>query len=366
MSRPGKTLEDLGWDDSWREALLSTPPPGDAAPTGEEHGRIVRVDRGLCTVATADGPIRASLGSDVLEEIAVEPTRAPCAGDWCVVRHWPDGPVTVERLAARRTSVMRAGAARSSHGQVLAANVDLVGLVVALHPEPNVGRLERLLAVAWQSGATPVILLTKADLVTDGEAVAEEVRAVAPGVDVLSCSAMTFLGVDEIRGMVSGGRTMALVGASGHGKSTLANAVLGCDALTTRPIRDDGRGRHTSVRRELLPVPTGGSVIDTPGLRGVGLQTDREALDATFADIAGLTMACRFRDCRHLGEPGCAVHAAVGSGALAVRRWESWQKLRRELASAQTRTERRLRAQLGAGWRSGAKGPDVRRTRRPG
>ncbi len=337
-------LEDLGWDESWRESLIAPAAPGQRAPASTGlAGRITRVDRGLCTVLTASGPVRASLGGSLLEAMSADPARAPCTGDWCLVQQWPDGPVTVETLAPRRTSLVRASAARNSHGQVLAANADIVGLVIALHPEPNMMRLERLLALAWESGARPVVLLTKADLVRDGDAVRDEVQAAAPGVEVLCCSVSTLLGVPEIRTMLAAGKTMILAGASGHGKSTLANAVVGADVLTTRQIRDDGRGRHTSVRRELLLVPTGGAVIDTPGLRGVGLQRDPEALSASFSEIAVLSQVCRFRDCRHLGEPGCAVQEAVGAGAIPVRRWESWQKLQRELAWVQARAQRRRR-----------------------
>ncbi len=355
-------LGDLGWDESWREALLVAAGRASAGePSAHEPGRVIRTDRGACTVATARGPVRATVGGDVLEAAAGNPTLLPCTGDWCLVRHWADGPVTVEAVAERRTTVVRASARKSSHGQVLATNADLVGLVVALHPEPNMIRLERLLAVAWQSGATPVVLLTKADLVSDGDQVADDVRDVAPGVEVRCVSASTLLGIGEIRALLAPGRTIALIGASGHGKSTLTNAVVGADVLTTRPIRDDGRGRHTSVRRELLLVPSGGAIVDTPGLRGVGLQYDDGALGVAFPEIDALTVHCRFRDCRHLDEPGCAVVDAVASGALAVRRWESWQTLRRETARAQRRLDARQRVEQTKKWRQRAQQRAYRR-----
>lgn len=360
-------LEDLGWDESWREALLAAASPGQqgAAPP-DVPGRIVRVDRGLCTVATEAGPVRASLGGTLLDAMAGDPIRSPVTGDWCLVREWPDGPVTVETLAPRRTSLVRAGAARSSHGQVMAANVDVVAVVVALHPEPNIGRIERLLAVAWESGAIPLVVLTKADLVVDGEAIAEDVLEAAPGVDAVCCSTTTGVGLDRVGARLHGGRTMVMVGASGHGKSTLTNALVGAEVLTTRSIREDGKGRHTSVRRELVVVPGGGVIIDTPGLRGVGLHRDAGALRHAFPDIDPLAEQCRFGDCRHETEPGCALRAAVASGEVSVRRWESWQRLQRELVWAEARTDSRLRFEQVRRWRDLTKQSRPSRRGRPG
>lgn len=366
VSRPQVELGDLGWDLSWREALRAAACPEDGwLPETDEPGRVVRTDRGLCTVATTHGPVRASLGGALLDVAAGDPTLLPCTGDWCVVRHWPDGPVTVETLAPRRTTLVRASARKSSFGQVLAVNVDYVGLVVALHPEPNMIRLERLLSVAWSSDAMPVVLLTKADLVGDGDALADDVRALAPDLDVLCCSAATGRGVSPLRALLAPGRTMALIGVSGHGKSSLTNAIVGAEVLTTRAIRDDGGGRHTSVRRELLLVPTGGAVIDTPGLRGVGLQQNDGALEAAFPEIDALAPSCRFRDCRHVREPDCAVRAAVDSGAVPVRRWESWQALQSETASAERRTEARRRTEVAARWRQRTQQRALRRGTSP-
>ncbi len=339
-------LGDLGWDESWHEALASAAHPSvEGKRASSAAGRVARVDKGLCTVITETGPVRATLGAEVLDAMAADTTAGPATGDWCLLRHWPDGPVTIDTLAPRRTVLVRADAANTSRGQVLAANADIVGVVVALHPEPNLGRIERLLTIAWESGARPVVVLTKTDLVVDGDAIAEEVRAAAPGVVVVCCSATTGQGTDELRSMLTTGATVVLVGASGHGKSTLTNTLVGADVLGTASIREDGKGHHTSVRRELLLVPGGGVVIDTPGLRGVGLQRDGGSLAAAFPDVELLTQSCRFRDCSHAAEPGCAVLAAVADGSLSVRRWESWRRLRGELVRAQTRTSFRLRAE---------------------
>jgi ribosome biogenesis GTPase / thiamine phosphate phosphatase len=343
VTDPHLRLADLGWDDSWRELLCGASGLGSSGLG--VPGRVARVDRGMCTVITDASPVRATFGGEVLAAMARDPSTAPCTGDWCLVRQWPDGPMTVESLAPRRTRLIRADASRSSHGQVIAANVDVVALVVALHPEPNLGRIERLLAIAWESGARPAIVLTKADLVVDGDAIADDVRRAALDVDVVCCSTTDGRGIDEVRALVSAGRTMVMAGASGHGKSTLTNALMGADVLTTRAIRVDGKGRHTSVRRELLVIPSGGVVVDTPGLRGVGLQHDSGSVGQAFPDIEALTRGCRFRDCHHEAEPGCAITAALLGDTLPVRRWESWQRLQREATRAERRSNARVRAE---------------------
>lgn len=337
-------LSALGWDDAWAASASAQP----------EHcmpGRVARVDRGLCTVLCESGPVRASWGGDVLDDVATELAATPCTGDWVVLRDWPDGPTTVEAVLPRRTAIVRAEARGTSHGQLLAANADVVAVVVALHPEPNLGRLERLLALAWESGAQPVVLLTKADLVRDADALAEDVAAAAPGVDIICCSTVTGAGIEELRALFAGGRTLALLGVSGHGKSSLTNVLMGAEVLTVRSIRDDGKGRHTSVRRELLALPTGGAIIDTPGLRGVGLQESTTGMAATFPDVVELAESCRFTDCSHDGEPGCAVQEAVAGGSLALRRLESWRKLQREAAWMASRSDARLRSEQSRKWK---------------
>ena len=227
----------------------------------------------------------------------------------------------------------------------MAANADFSGVVVALHPDPNIPRLERLLSIAWQSGATPLIVLTKADIVPDAYDIAEDIRQLTDGVEVFVTSTTTGVGIDELRSKLSGGATLALIGASGHGKSSLTNALVGADRLLTKQIRDDGKGRHTSVRRELVLLPGGGAIIDTPGLRSVGLHESRGGMEAAFPEIAQLADGCRFKDCTHTEEPGCAVQAAVTSGAVPVRRLESWRALQAEREAMARRTEIRMRHQ---------------------
>ncbi len=336
-------MSAIGWNDAYGAELESYP--------HSEAGRVVRVDRGVCTVLTGSGPVRASACGDLLDAMATDTTAGPCTGDWCAVRRWSDGAATIEGLLPRRAVIKRAVVSGRSEGQVLAANVDLVGVVVPLIPDPVLGKLERLLALAWESGAAPVVLLTKSDLVSDAELVADDVRAAAPRAEVLCCSAVTREGIEELRSMLAWGGTLALVGSSGGGKSSLVNALVGADVLTTRPIRDDGRGRHTSVRRELVTLPVGGAVIDTPGLRGVGLIDAADGIAATFSDVEAFVPECRFNDCSHVNEPDCAVQAAVADGSLSQRRYESWLKLQREMAWMERRSDARLRAEQTKLWK---------------
>jgi ribosome biogenesis GTPase len=299
----------------------------------------------------------------VLAAVAADAQATPCTGDWVALRRWPDDRITVEALAPRSTAIVRAEVGGTSKGQVLAANVDVIAIVVGLHPEPNIGRIERFLAVAWESGARPVVVLTKADLVTDASSIAEDVATAAPGADVLVCSATTGEGLEDVRALLAGDATMALLGVSGAGKSSLVNALAGVELLDVQAIRDDGKGRHTSVRRELILLPGGGVVIDTPGLRGIGLQESGEGLAAVFPDITALEAECRFSDCAHVTEPGCAVQAALEDGSLPVRRYESWKKLQREAAFMARRTDSRLRAEAKKEWARQSK--DYRRDVKP-
>jgi ribosome biogenesis GTPase / thiamine phosphate phosphatase len=313
-----------------------------AASADTAVGRVVRVHRGLADVLTEHGLLRAGYAGELLAAVAKNPVAAPTAGDWVVVRDWPDHRHTLQEVLPRSSAVVRASAGKGSHGQVLCANADHVAAVVAMHPDPALARVERLLSLAWESGATPLVVLTKTDLVPDAEFVDADVHAAAPGVEVVSTSTVTGAGIARLRAIVGRRGTLALVGASGHGKSSLVNALVGAEVLGTKQIRQDGRGRHTSVRRELVPLPGGGAVIDTPGLRGVGLVHAEEGLAGTFPDIEALAVLCRFGDCGHRGEPGCAVQAALASGALAVRRYESWRELRQEAERASARQASRL------------------------
>ena len=339
------SLADLGWDDSFASAF---------APFSDDHlpARVSRVDRGGADLVGADGPRRASLGRDILAALATHRTAAPTVGDWVALRHWPDDRTTIEAVLERRTCVIRDSADTTSNAQALAANVDLVVVVEHLDPEPEIGRIERLLVLAWGSGAQPLVLLTKADLVPDPDGMRAEVAAAAPGVDVVAVSAATGEGIDGVRAHLAPGRTLVLLGPSGAGKSTLVNLLAGADLMPTGRTRDvDGKGRHTTSHRELVVLPGTGVVLDTPGLRAVGLVADQDAVASAFPEIEELAGTCRFRDCAHVTEPGCAVLAAVDDGDLDERRLASWRKLGREAAFQARRADARLRAQEVAIWK---------------
>jgi ribosome biogenesis GTPase / thiamine phosphate phosphatase len=319
-------LSPLGWD----ETVVSAYRPFDRSDASP--GRVLRADRGICTVFAPEGVTRASLGGGVLLDIARDPAHQPSAGDWVVLRRWPDRRVTIECVLPRKTALIRRTADKDASGQVLAANMDTVAVVEPIHPEPDAARIERLLALAWESGAKPLVILTKCDTSRSADAVARQLGELAPGVPVLPVSVPLSLGIDEISRYAVEGRTLALLGRSGAGKSTLVNALAGTPVMPVQQIRDaDGKGRHTTAYRNLVMVPGGGAVIDTPGIRGVGLLDAGGGLDRAFADVTALAARCRFDDCRHETEPGCAVTAALADGSLTERRLASWRKLRREV-----------------------------------
>ena len=326
------SLSDLGYT-----AALAAALPADCQPA-----RVSRVDRGGLDLIAEHGPVRATFGASLL---GVDGVDAPCTGDWVALRHWPDGPTTVEAVLPRRSAVVRASPVRAARPQVLAANADHVLVCHGLSQAPRLNRIERYIALAWESGAQPVVVLTKADLAPDAEQLRAEAAQAVPGVPVHAVSSTTGEGLDPVREYVGTGLTAALLGPSGAGKSTLANALIGSDLLATGEIRDDGKGRHTTVTRELALVPGGGVLLDTPGLRGVGLWLVEDGLEKTFAEIEELTGDCRFHDCGHDSEPGCAVQEALAAGTIPWRRYESWRKLQREARWVATRHDARLRAE---------------------
>lgn len=300
--------------------------------------RVIRMDRSECDAITPNGLARVRCPRADSEVSGL------CTGDWVTV----DATSAVRRLLPRRSAIVRSSVSGRSQGQVLAANVDTVLICTAADGDVDLGRIERMLALAWESNAQPIVLLTKADAADDVPL--DEVRAAAPGAAVLEVSANTGLGLDVLTAMLDG--TVALLGPSGAGKSTLANALLGAEVFATNSVRDtDKKGRHTTVHRELRPLPGGGTLIDTPGLRGVGLWDAGEGIEKTFSDIESLAAQCRFGDCAHRGEPGCAVRAAIDSGELTQRRLDSYNKLARENEWMRARTDKRLQAERQRAWR---------------
>ncbi|MEV6792024.1 ribosome small subunit-dependent GTPase A [Streptomyces sp. NPDC051320] len=342
-------LSRYGWDERWEAEFLPY------AEQGLLPGRVVRVDRGLCDVVTPAGTVRA----DTEYVVPRDPMRVVCTGDWAAVDPAGD-PQFVRTLLPRRTAFVRSTSSKRSEGQVLAANVDHAIIAVPLSVELDLGRIERFLALAWESGAEPLIVLSKADLVPDATGLSylvADAESAAPGVQVLPVSSATGEGIDVLAAIVAGG-TSVLLGVSGAGKSTLANALIGADVMEVQAIRDvDGKGRHTTTTRNLLVLPGGGVLIDTPGLRGVGLWDASSGVGQVFSEIDALAGECRFHDCAHEAEPGCAVLAAIEDGSLPVRRLESYRKLLRENQRIIAKTDARLRAEIRRDWKmKGAEG----------
>ncbi|MFD9033958.1 ribosome small subunit-dependent GTPase A [Streptomyces sp. NPDC059567] len=359
ISTSAHPLAPYGWDDDWADALAPY------AAQGLLPGRVLRVDRGQCDVVTPVGIVRA----DTEFVVPHDPLKVVCTGDWVAVDAAGD-PQYVRTLLPRRTAFARSTSSKRSEGQILAANVDHAIITVSLAVELDLGRVERFLALAWESGAQPLVVLSKADLVPDPVGLSylvEDVESVAPGVQVVPVSSQTGEGLDVLAAVVSGG-TSVLLGTSGAGKSTLANTLLGEDAMAVQAARDvDGKGRHTTTTRNLLVLPGGGVLIDTPGLRGVGLWDAETGVGQVFSEIEQLAEECRFHDCAHEAEPGCAVAAAVEDGTLAVRRLESYRKLLRENQRIVAKTDARLRAEMLKDWkRKGAEGRAAMEIKRGG
>jgi len=313
-------LLPYGWGDRWL-ALFTSATEGHPSA---RPGRVARHDGVALLVATGDTIVPWQL------QAAVEPK--PVVGDWVVL----DAGAVVTVLD--RATLLRRQDALGNEQQ-LVANLDVLLVVCGLDRPVKAGRIQRSVALAWDAGASPVVVLTKADLCPDPDRVAEEVRTASPGVEVVVTSTVDRRGLDELLALARD-RTIVLLGESGAGKSTLTNALVGEDVMAIGDVRaGDSKGRHTTTTRELHLLPTGGVLIDTPGIRGVGLWVDPDAVAATFDDVESLTAGCRFRDCAHEGEPGCAVAAAVADGSLAPERLEAWQALRREAESSARRAD---------------------------
>lgn len=309
---------------------------------GLEPGRVAAVHRGAIDVHTATGLVRTGLPGRMFHDgtdLAV--------GDWVGLA---DG--VVRTVLPRRSALVRNAAGRATSTQTLAANVDVAFVVSSLGPDLEPRRLERYLVTIWSSGAEPELVLTKADRLDDPWPLVAEVEAVAPGVPVHVVSAVTGQGCDRLRARIEPGRTAILLGSSGVGKSTLVNRFAGAELMDTGETReDDDEGRHTTSHRELLLLPGGGIVIDTPGLRELQLSDTAAGFDETFADVDELAASCRFSDCAHEAEPGCAVLAAVEAGTLAPDRLASWRKLQRELRAIALRSDHLLRKEETRKWR---------------
>jgi ribosome biogenesis GTPase / thiamine phosphate phosphatase len=351
------TLEDLGWTADLAEALASQ------ARAGLIPGRVAAQHGPFLTVFTARAPLHATVAGR-LKHRAASAADLPAVGDWvALAERSGEDAGTVHAVLPRKSSFGRKVAGRVTDEQIVAANVDKVFVVSSLNSELNLRRIERYLTLAWDGGAQPVVALTKADLCNHVPEAVMEVEEVALGVPVLAVSAVTGSGMAALEAHVGRGCTVAMLGSSGVGKSTLINHMMGRDVQTVRAIRDDDRGRHTTSHRELLVLPRGGIVIDTPGMREIQLWDAPEGMRDAFADVDSLASQCRFGDCSHTSEPGCAVKEAVAGGTLSDERYASYAKLQRELAHLARKRDARLAAETARRWKIINK--EMRRSRKP-
>ena len=331
-------LATLGWDDGWATAFEQH------RAAGLLPGRVSVQHRGAYDVLTEEGETRARLPGRTRHE-ADSLAELPVVGDWVALEPSSRGNPAIRAVLPRRTKFSRLAAhdpgSDATREQVVAANVDVIFIVSPL-AEVHPRRLERYLTLGWESGARPVILLTKSDLVADPERAASELDAIGD-VPVHPVSVRTGEGLDSVRSYLAPGVTSALLGPSGAGKSTLVNTLAGEKLLPTGSMRDGGQGRHTTTRRELIVLPEGGIVVDNPGMRELHLWLAADGLEEAFEDVVELEARCKFSDCRHEGEPGCAIQAALADGTLDPARWQSYLELQRELEELEERLARRER-----------------------
>jgi ribosome biogenesis GTPase len=354
-------LASLGWDARWATDDGTT-----RVVTGERQpARVIAVHKETAIVRAADGRDRPAIVSGRFRYDALAASDFPAVGDWVALEPirpeaGPDDPAVIAAVLPRQSAFTRSAAdsSRRSSGnladeQVIAANVDIAFIVAGLDGDFNLRRMERYLSVAWSSGVSPVIVLNKADIADDLEGRLVAVEAIAPGVPIVVLSALTGEHVADLATHLLAGRTSVVLGSSGVGKSTLVNALLGEERQATAAVReDDSRGRHTTTHRELFVLPGGALLIDTPGIRSLEMAGADDGVEVTFDDITALAAGCRFSDCRHGGEPGCAVRAAIDAGTLSGDRLESQRKLDRELAHVERKADPRARAEERKRWKA--------------
>ncbi len=328
-----KRLVDWGWTPD-RDAEI-----GDQIGVNQVPARVIAQHRGEYRIMTPFGEATGVAPGRMLHR-ATGQRELPAVGDWVLIEPSHDGPATVAEILPRRSQFVRRRAGTEDREQVIAANVDVAFIMTSLNQDLNPRRVERYLVAAWDSGAMPVVVLTKSDLSNDVDTAVDSIRDVAAGAPVEVISSVSGDGLDALRKWLEPRRTVVLIGSSGVGKSTLVNKLAGVDLMATQDVRsEDDKGRHTTTHREIFRLPDGVLLLDTPGMRELGLVEAEEGLEETFDDVADLAGSCRFRDCKHGGEPGCAVRAALGAGTLSPSRWASYEKLQKEAAFEIRRTD---------------------------
>jgi ribosome biogenesis GTPase len=320
-------LVSLGWEPQPLDPSLAP------ARVCADHGAAYEV-------LAACGPLRADV-SGRLAYLAAGPEDRPAVGDWVAIAPRPrEGAATIHAVLPRRSAIVRKEAGRAARGQVLAANVDAALIIVSANLDFSPRRIERAIAIAREGGAAPIVVLSKSDLVGDPARLVAEARAVAPGVTVLALSALSGAGMDALAPHLAPRRTLVVLGSSGVGKSSLINRLLGRELLATREVRrGDDKGRHVTTHRQLVALPGGALVIDTPGLRELALFETEQGVAEAFPEVEALFGECRFGDCTHDGEPGCAIGAALDAGRLAPERWDGYRRLEREVRALHERRD---------------------------
>jgi ribosome biogenesis GTPase / thiamine phosphate phosphatase len=339
-------LASLGWNPFFEQHFSDLQQPA------LRPARVVEQLNHFLRVRSEDAEYLAEISGRVRHQ-AEDRDDLPAVGDWVAITPRPEeGRARIEHILPRRTKLARKVAGREQSEQVIATNLDTVFVVSSLNRDLNLRRIERYLALVWESGVQPVVLLNKSDLCANADALAADVATSAPGVPIHLLSAMAGRGLETIRTYLTPGKTAAFIGSSGVGKSTIINALAGTTSLRVQPAReDDDRGRHTTTSRQMFFLSDGGIVIDTPGMRELQLWDSNEGVTQTFDDIIALAHGCKFRDCSHRGEPGCEVETAIQNGTLARERLDNHHKLQAELRFQERKLDARLASETKSKWK---------------